>query len=144
MKMEICLRIPTVLWIGGRTTLLTYWMFIMLVILGRYKCIRLNHWYLVSFVLKWKLLLQNRKSINDQVVIKFRQNWFKQEAKYYCQRSTNTLILFGIRRNCLINGGIQLLYQSTRRVIKVAVIIIVGYHCYQLHTKCYRISSSQG
>jgi hypothetical protein len=27
---------------------------------------------------------------------------------------------------------------------KLTVIINVGYHCYQLHTKCYRISSSQG
>jgi hypothetical protein len=25
---------------------------------------------------------------------------------------------------------------------KVIIIIIVGYHCYQLHTKCYRISFS--
>jgi hypothetical protein len=28
-----------------------------------------------------------------------------------------------------------------KRVIKLTVIIIVGYHCYQLHTKLYRISS---
>jgi hypothetical protein len=28
--------------------------------------------------------------------------------------------------------------------IKPTVIIIMGYHCYQLHTKLYRISSSQG
>jgi cytochrome b len=31
-----------------------------------------------------------------------------------------------------------------KRVIKLTVIIILGYHCYQLHTKFYRISSSQG
>jgi hypothetical protein len=31
-----------------------------------------------------------------------------------------------------------------QKVIKLTVIIIVGYHCYQLHTKCCRISSSQG
>jgi hypothetical protein len=42
----------------------------------------------------------------------------------------------GIRKNCLINGWRQLLYQFTKRVIKLTVIIIVGYHCYQLHTKC--------
>jgi hypothetical protein len=29
-----------------------------------------------------KLLLQNWKGFNRQVVIKFRKNWFKQEAKY--------------------------------------------------------------
>jgi hypothetical protein len=56
----------------------------------------------------------------------------------------NSSILFGIRKNCLINGRGQLLYQFTKRVIKLTVIIIVGYHCYQLHTKLYRISSSQG
>jgi hypothetical protein len=31
-----------------------------------------------------------------------------------------------------------------KRVIKLTVIIIVRYHCCQLHTKFYRISSSQG
>jgi hypothetical protein len=33
---------------------------------------------------------------------------------------------------------------NPKKVIKLIVIIIVGYHCYQLQTKCYRISSSQG
>jgi hypothetical protein len=37
-----------------------------------------------------------------------------------------------------------LLYQFTKRVTKLTVIIIVGHHCYQHHTKFYRISSSQG
>jgi hypothetical protein len=31
-----------------------------------------------------------------------------------------------------------------KRVTKLTVIIIMGYHCYQLHTKWYRISSSSG
>jgi hypothetical protein len=44
------------------------------------------------------------KSINCQVVIKFWQNWLKQEVKYYCLWSTNSLILFGTRKNCLISG----------------------------------------
>jgi hypothetical protein len=48
--------------------------------------------------------LAKLKSINLQVVINFLQNWFKQEAKYYCLRSTNPLILFGVRKNCLISG----------------------------------------
>jgi hypothetical protein len=30
------------------------------------------------------------------------------------------------------------------KMTKLTVIIIVGYHCFQLHTKFYRISSSQG
>jgi hypothetical protein len=66
------------------------------------------------------------------------------QAKYCCPRPTNSLILFGIRKNYLINGRSLLLYQFTKRVIKLTVIIIVGYHCYQLHTKFYRISFSQG
>jgi hypothetical protein len=35
------------------------------------------------------------------------------------------------------------LYQFIRRVIKLSVLIIVGYHCYQLHTKFYPIFFSQ-
>jgi hypothetical protein len=31
-----------------------------------------------------------------------------------------------------------------KKVTKLTLIIVVGYHCYQPHTKCYRISSSQG
>jgi hypothetical protein len=36
------------------------------------------------------------------------------------------------------------LYQFTNKVIKLSVTIIVGYHCYQRHTKFYQTSSSQG
>jgi hypothetical protein len=36
------------------------------------------------------------------------------------------LILFGIRKNCLIIGGSLLLYQFTRRVIKLTIVIIMG------------------
>jgi hypothetical protein len=38
-------------------------------------------------------------------------------------------------KNFLINGSSLILYQFTNRVIKLTVVIIVGYHCYQLHTK---------
>jgi hypothetical protein len=71
----------------------------------------------------------------------FRQNWFKQEVKYYVLRSISKLILFGIRKNCLISGWV---YHSTRRAMKLAIVIIVGYHCYQLHTILYSISFSEG
>jgi hypothetical protein len=64
-------------------------------------------------------------------------------VKYYCLRSTISLLLFRIRKNCLISGRSLSLYQFTKRVTKLTVIIIVGYHCYQLHTKFYPISSSQ-
>jgi hypothetical protein len=59
-------------------------------------------------------------------------------------KTDNSLILFGIRKNCLISGRSILLYQFTKRVTKLTVIIIVGYHCCQLHIKFYRISYSQG
>jgi hypothetical protein len=67
------------------------------------------------------LLLQSWKSINRQAVMKFWQNWFKQEAKYeyYCLRSTNSLILFGVRRNCLISGRSLLLQQFTKKGDKI-------------------------
>jgi hypothetical protein len=39
-------------------------------------------------------------------------------------------------------SGRSLLNHFTKRV-KLTVIIIVGYHCYQLHARFYRISSSQ-
>jgi hypothetical protein len=38
-----------------------------------------------------------------------------------------------------ISGRNILLYQFTRRVTKLTVVIIGVYHCYQLHTKYYPI-----
>jgi hypothetical protein len=58
--------------------------------------------------------------------------------------TTNRLIPFGIRKNCLISGRSLLLYQFTRRARNPTVIIIMGYHCYQLHTKFYQISFFHG
>jgi hypothetical protein len=55
-----------------------------------------------------------------------------------------SLIIFGIRKNYLISGRSILLYQFTKRLTKLTVIVIVEHHCYQLHTKLYQISSSQG
>jgi hypothetical protein len=65
--------------------------------------------YLVPIVLRLKLLLQSWRSINCQVVIKFLQNWLKQEAKYCCLRSINSLTVIGIRKNCLMSGRSLLL-----------------------------------
>jgi hypothetical protein len=79
-----------------------------------------------------------------EVEMKFWQNWFKREEKHYSLRSIHKFILFGIRKNCLISGRSLLLYQFTKRWIKLTIVIIMGCHCYQLHTKFYRISYSQG
>jgi hypothetical protein len=59
-------------------------------------------------------------------------------------RSINFLFLFGIKRNCLSSGRSQSLYLFIRRVIKQTVVTIVAYHSYQLHTKFYQTSYSQG
>jgi hypothetical protein len=49
--------------------------------------------------------------------------------------------VFGIRKNCPINGSSLLLCQFKRKAIQLTVIIIVAYHCYQLHKKFYQITS---
>jgi hypothetical protein len=90
-----------------------------------------------------KLVLKYSGNINCPVMFQFRQNSFKQEVKNYCLRSVNLLILFGIRKICLISGRSLLFYRFIR-TIKLTVVIIVGYHCYQYHTKCYPISFSHG
>jgi hypothetical protein len=69
---------------------------------------------------------------------------FQAGDERYGVRSVNSLILFEIRKNYLISGRSLLLYQFTRRMIKVTVVIIVGYHCCQLHTIFYPIFFSRG
>jgi hypothetical protein len=54
------------------------------------------------------------------------------------------VIQVGGEHNCLISGRSLLSYQFTKRMIKLTATIIVGYHCYQLHTKCSPSSCSQG
>jgi hypothetical protein len=104
----------------------------------------------LTVVFNWKQCICNIswfliwKGVNRQAVVKFPQNLFKQEVKYYDLRSINSLIPFGIRKNCLISWRSVLLYQFTRMVITLTVIIIMGYHCYQLHTTFYSIFYSQG
>jgi hypothetical protein len=53
---------------------------------------------------------------------------------HYVLRSTNLLIVFGIRKNCQSIGRNLLLCLFIRRVIKQTIVIIEEYHCYQLHT----------
>jgi hypothetical protein len=78
------------------------------------------------------------KNINRQILTKFRH-----EVKQYCLRIIDSLILFGIRKNCLISRKSPLMYQFTKWGIKLTVVIIVEYHRLQLHKKYYPISSSQ-
>jgi hypothetical protein len=48
------------------------------------------------------------------------------------------------KEELLISERSLLLYMFTKKVIKLTVIITIGYHCYQLHIKFYPISFSQG
>jgi hypothetical protein len=60
-------------------------------------------------------------SINHQVLIKRQQNLFEKDVKHHVVRSINSLILFAIRINFVISGSSLVIYQFTRRAIKLAV-----------------------
>jgi hypothetical protein len=60
----------------------------------------------------------------------------ERESIYVCVRAcARLLILIKIRKNCLSSGRSLLLYQFTRKVMKLTVAIIVRYRCYQLPAK---------
>ena len=61
-------------------------------------------------------------------MIKSQQNLLKQGLGQFAVRFINLLFLFGIRRNCLMNGRIQSQYLSIRRGIKQIVVTIGAYH----------------
>ena len=84
-------------------------------------------------------LLKSLDDTNHHVLIKSQQ---KQEVEQFTVRSTNLLIRFGIRRNCLRSGRTRSLYLSIR-AIKQTVVIIEAYHFCQLRTKCYPTSCCQ-
>jgi hypothetical protein len=69
---------------------------------------------------------------------KFRQNWFQQEVKHYGLRSINSLILYDVRKNCLISGRSTLLYQFTRKAIKLTS----NYRGISLLSTSYKILSN--
>ena len=49
-----------------------------------------------------------------------------------CSENRNSLILFGIKRNCLSGGRSHSIYPFIRRVIKQTAVTIVAYHSCQL------------
>jgi hypothetical protein len=65
-------------------------------------------------------------------------------VKNYGLRATNSLILFGARKNCLSSGRSRLLHQFTRRVTNLTVVIMGGcYGCENLSLtlrEVYRLS----
>jgi hypothetical protein len=90
-----------------------------------------------------KLLMQTCKSINFQVLIKFWQNWFKQEGKHYGTRSINSLNLFAVMENCLISRRSILFYQFTRRAVELVLVIFKEYRSYQVDKKLSNIFLSR-
>jgi hypothetical protein len=52
-------------------------------------------------------------------------------------KTSTKFILFGIRKNCHSRGRNLLLSLFMKRVIKITVVFMVEYHCYQLDTKFY-------
>jgi hypothetical protein len=140
MRIIISLRNPKTFWIYERISSLSFWMYTQSVTLGKWNYTWLSQEYLSPVLLRFKFILQSWKGINSQVSIRFQQNWLKQEVKHYDQRSINSLILSGVRKNCLSSKRGPLLYQFTWRAIKLNVVIIKEY---QLHTKFCPISFSQ-
>jgi hypothetical protein len=64
------------------------------------------------------LVTEKLKDKDQQVLIKFQQNWLKQEVGQFVLRPRNLQIVFGIRRNCPRSGRSPSMYLFIRRVIK--------------------------
>jgi len=77
-------------------------------------------------------------------MIKSQQNWLRQGVEQFALKYINLLILFGIRRNCLMSGRSRSLYLTIRRAIKQIVVILEAHHFCQIRTKFYPTSSCQG
>jgi hypothetical protein len=109
----ICLQIPTVLWKGE----------LILSVLNVHGVndVSQTHTYIhtyihtavtsarVQCVWVWDGYSKAKIEKNYQVLIKFQQNWFKQQVGPFVLRSINLLILFRIKRNCLTSGRIRII-----------------------------------
>jgi hypothetical protein len=68
------------------------------------------------------------------------QSWTTISSRGYTRSEINKLItLLGIRKTCHSSGRNLLLYLFIKRVIRMTIVIIEEFHCYQLHTKFYPI-----
>jgi hypothetical protein len=70
--------------------------------------------------------------------IKFQQNWLKQGVKYYVLISISWLILFGIRRICLISGRSLIIIPVLRKGDRT---VCSNYRGISLPSTSYRILS---
>jgi hypothetical protein len=73
-----------------------------------------------------KLLLQSRKGINLQVVIKFCAHLIQAGGEMLQSESHEVINSVWNKEELLISGRSLLLYQFTRRMIKLAIVIILG------------------
>jgi hypothetical protein len=86
-----------------------------------------------------EILITTLKKNKSPGRVEIRTELIQARGKILLSAIHKVIILFGIRKNCLINGGSLILYLFAKTSIQLTVIIIVSYHCYQLHTKFYRI-----
>jgi hypothetical protein len=109
-----------------------------LTVSGRLRYFQLSHYYLSPVLLSLRLMLKSWKDMKLQVSMKFHKNCSKWEIKHSILRSTNLIILLGIRKNCKSSGHNILLYLYIRRVVKWTTVIVEECNCCQLHTKFYQ------
>jgi hypothetical protein len=85
--------------------------------LGTGIYIPLSHVVLVPSPFQVEISIAELKKCNHQLLFKFWQNWFKQEAKHYILKSINSSNMFEIRKNFLSNQRSLLLYQFISRAV---------------------------
>jgi hypothetical protein len=114
----ICLQIPTVFWTGGRITSVRY------IQQTDRKAYRWAISTLLHFFWCWlKVQFESWKGTHHQVLIKFLQNWYKQEVVL----KSSEIYTHGTVKNCHSSGKNLLLYLFMKRVIKLTTVIIGWY-----------------
>jgi hypothetical protein len=119
-------------------TLVTYWMYMWLVMLGRLKYMELSHLYLSQVALSLRWLLKSLKCINRQLFT-FQENWFKQEVGDYAVKTINFVIPFSLRKNPSTVEGVNYctyLWDDKGMVVNSEI-----RHCSQVHRNCSQHSS---
>jgi len=136
MRVVTYIQISKILWTDWRITSVSNWMYMVLMMLSTEM-----H---TAEPLVPEIAIEELKNTSYKVLIKFRENWTKQEVMHYVLGPAGLLILFWIRKNCHSSGR-NLLYLFIRRVTKL--VIVEGYKCYQPCTKsiqysCLKVNST--
>jgi len=85
-------------------------------------------------ILLWYFVPENMDIVEVKSILLIISSKRKNKLKY---SELYILINSAITKNCPNSGTNLLLYQFIGRLIKVTVVIIKVYHCYQLNTKLY-------